>query len=399
MKIVVAQSELALALKQIKKGICTRPSHVDLSFVKVFASAGAVNFQAINIDAPCKSGIVTSLHQAYTEEFTESLYVDFYTFNDAVSCIEKNEAVVISFDPADGLKVEGADSKATFSVQYKEGGTTWDGSDLFRQSGKKILSVQSNTLYQLIGGVTFAASRDAAKQILTGVHFNLSGNKLAAVATNGHIMPWMTVEGEVETDESDVEFTVFCKDIQEIAKLLKNKKVSQLTTLGIYKDYVKVEFSVGQVSFEYSLEMPAGTYPNYQQLFPDSYKNQATFNLKELSQALEGARKVAKGWNNVAKFSFSEGEVEISAVSGFESDENRVTYSKTIDAVNGCDSFVIAFNATYLIDGLKAISSLGKLNEVTLYSNAPTTPAILVPTNVVEDVEYKYLVMPVQVRS
>lgn len=402
MKLVVAQSDLSLALKQLKKVVCTRPSHADLTYVKVSSSEG-ISLQAINIDAPCKFSATVTLSQAHVEDFSDSFYAEFHTLNDAVSCLEKNEAVVISFDDDEVLKVEGANSKASFSVQHKAGGTTWDGSTLFRQGDKKILKVQSNSLCKMINATIFAASRDHAKQILTGVHFDLAGNKLTAVATNGHIMPMMTVENEVETDESEAELTIFYKEAQEIAKLLKNKKVSLLTSLDVYKDHVDVSFSVGHVGFNYSLEMPVGTYPNYLQLFPDSYKNQATFNVKTLSQSLEGASKVAKGWNNVAKFTFAEAplddKVEISAVSGFESDENRTTYSNFIDTANNCGNFQIAFNAGYLIDGLKAISFLGKVDGVTLYSNAPTTPAIVVPSEPIDGTEYKYLVMPVQVRS
>jgi DNA polymerase-3 subunit beta len=401
MKLVVAQSDLSLALKQLKKTVCTRPSHADLTYVKVFLSGG-VAFQTINIDAPCKFSTTATLNQAHVDNYSDNFYAEFHAFNNAVSCLEKNEAVVISFDGNGGLKVEGANSKASFSVQCKDGSTLWDGSTLFRQGDKKVLNVQSSSLFRLISSTAFAASRDAAKQILTGVHFDLAGNKLTAVATNGHIMPVMTVGNEVETDESEVEFTVFYKEAQEIAKLLKNKKVSPLTSLDIYKDYVDVSFSVGHVGFSYSLEMPVGTYPNYRQLFPDSFTKEASFNHKTLSQSLEGASKVAKGWNNVAKFTFAEApsddKVEISAVSGFESDENHTTYNNFIDTVNNCGDFVIAFNATYLIDGLKAISPLGKTNEVILHSNAPTTPAILVPAESVEGTEYKYLVMPVQVR-
>jgi DNA polymerase-3 subunit beta len=52
----------------------------------------------------------------------------------------------------------------------------------------------------------------------------------------------------------------------------------------------------------------------------------------------------------------------------------------------------IAFNVRYLLDGLKAMSS----EQVTLHCNAPTTPAVLRP---LDEAEFTYLVMPVQIRA
>jgi DNA polymerase-3 subunit beta len=52
----------------------------------------------------------------------------------------------------------------------------------------------------------------------------------------------------------------------------------------------------------------------------------------------------------------------------------------------------IAVNVRYLLDGLKAMAS----EQVTLHCNAPTTPAVLRP---LDEAEFTYLVMPVQIRA
>jgi DNA polymerase-3 subunit beta len=46
----------------------------------------------------------------------------------------------------------------------------------------------------------------------------------------------------------------------------------------------------------------------------------------------------------------------------------------------------------YLLDGLKAMGS----DQVTLHCNAPTTPAVLRP---LDEADFTYLVMPVQIRA
>ena len=57
------------------------------------------------------------------------------------------------------------------------------------------------------------------------------------------------------------------------------------------------------------------------------------------------------------------------------------------------DSFQIAFNVRYLLDGLKVIDS----NLIKLSCNSPTTPAVFSPIN--SDVNFTYLVMPIQIRN
>ena len=57
------------------------------------------------------------------------------------------------------------------------------------------------------------------------------------------------------------------------------------------------------------------------------------------------------------------------------------------------ESFQIAFNVRYLLDGLKVIDS----SLIRLSCNAPTTPAVFTPIN--SDVKFTYLVMPIQIRN
>ncbi len=57
------------------------------------------------------------------------------------------------------------------------------------------------------------------------------------------------------------------------------------------------------------------------------------------------------------------------------------------------ESFQIAFNVRYLLDGLKVIDS----NFIKLSCNGPTTPAVFSPVN--SDINFTYLVMPIQIRN
>ena len=69
------------------------------------------------------------------------------------------------------------------------------------------------------------------------------------------------------------------------------------------------------------------------------------------------------------------------------------TGSESLPVSFNGESFQIAFNVRYLLDGLKVIDS----NLIKLSCNAPTTPAVFSPIN--SDVNFTYLVMPIQIRN
>lgn len=392
MKIVAAQFDLNLALKSVAKAISKKAKSPDLADVAIEVSEGSVKLQCVGFDSP-KEIVATVMA---SNEGSGTLYINAAAFSDALSGIGKGEAAVIEYSEG-VVKVSGANSGVTSTVPAKTESEARDGLDVFGGVADKEFKVQTATLLQCLNSTIFAASDDPAKQTLTGAHFEVSKNNLEVVATNGHIMPLISVQDAVETDETDdLEFTAPAKFLKEMVKVLKLKNASALSTVSSSDKVIEFSFAVGHVGFIYRVQPVAGRYPNYRQLFPSNYKNSVTANVAQVSQLFTQASKVAKGWNNVGKMIVSDGNLTVTATSGPADDANSTKFSATVP-VNTSDNFEIAFNCAYVLDGLKALP--GKPSEFTMKSNAPTTPAIFVPCGDTQGVEFTFLIMPVQIRS
>lgn len=396
MKIIVSQTELSLALKEIAKVVTKRPSHPDLAFVKISpVSAGAIKIQGFNLKTV--SDLAVNLNQAYLEGFTDgNIYVDLFTFIDAISGIEKSEPVVIT---SEGESLSIGDNHGVYSqIPYQSSSESLDDINLFplAEKNRKSFHVDSKVFSQALDSTSFAASRDDVKGVITGVNLQVKGNKVSVVATNGHIMPLIHIDDVVDSEESEFNFTVPWKVCQEVSKLLGKKNVAPLTKIHTFENGFEVEFSIGNVTFDYRSAQVPGNYPNYPQLFPSSYNFTSTVNMAELVPALKAASKVADPHNNVVKLSFSDGSLEVSASRNKDEGEGQVKFSRRI-AASSSKEFIIAFNVRYLLDGLKVMPNSGK--AVTLQANAPTTPATFLPGENPKGIDFIYLVMPVQIRS
>ena len=122
-----------------------------------------------------------------------------------------------------------------------------------------------------------------------------------------------------------------------------------------------------------------GTYPNTQQLIPTSYTHTLTCSRTQLLHAIERVSAIG----DIIKFTAAK----------------SLAITAETDAGSGAESLAVtgtlppcAFNASYLIDGLKAMPG----DTVTISANTPTTPVVFTPTGI-DGVTY--LVMPIQIRN
>jgi DNA polymerase-3 subunit beta len=211
-----------------------------------------------------------------------------------------------------------------------------------------------------LAAVMPAASTDASKQLLQGIH--LATGRVEA--TDGHRLAICAIDSDAELD---VVLPVRCL-----------QQVRQPATIAIDKGQVGIVLANGTQITSRTLD---GTYPNVRQLIPDTYSHSITINRVQLLNALQ---RVAVIGTSVIKL-----DVQLKSL----------TLSAELDANSGIESLpitgslpMLAFNPAYLIDGLQAFGS----DTITINANSSTAPVVL--TNPA-DSSQTYLVMPVQVRA
>ncbi|MEX1322975.1 MAG: DNA polymerase III subunit beta, partial [Synechococcaceae cyanobacterium] len=178
--------------------------------------------------------------------------------------------------------------------------------------------------------------------------------------------------------------TVPARSLRELERLLSGRQSSE--PLSLFCDRGQVVFLwADQVLTSRSLD---GTYPNYRQLIPESFSRSISLDRRGLVAALERVAVLADQHNNVIKLSTDAvtGQLQVQADA-----QDVGSGSEAVAADISGEPIQIAFNVRYLLDGLKAMGS----DQVMLHCNAPTTPAVLRP---LDDSDFTYLVMPVQIR-
>ena len=147
------------------------------------------------------------------------------------------------------------------------------------------------------------------------------------------------------------------------------------------------EISFVQGNVRISTRLLEGSYPDYRQLIPDHYPNRLHLGKESLLAALRRVRLLVRDNTTPVRLSMRPGGVDLTVVSQEVGDA-----SETVDGDFSGEDLVIAFNPSYLIDGVEAV--LG--DEVVIETADPSRPATV---RGAEHDDYRYLLMPVRVSS
>jgi DNA polymerase III subunit beta len=211
--------------------------------------------------------------------------------------------------------------------------------------------------------VLVAASTDEAKQMLTGINVSITSGTITQAATDGHRLSMRSYA----TEAGDMAFTIPARAI---------RRIEGNVLLAIDKQQAAMVTADGTTITSRLID---GTYPNVQQLIPDTFTHTLTCERKQLLHALERVAVIG----DIIKLTAAK-QLTITAETDAGSGAETIATTGTLPTC--------AFNASYLIDGLKGLPG----DAVTISANGPTTPVVLTPAGI-DGVTY--LVMPIQIRS
>ena len=311
-------------------------------------------------------------------------------FGEIVSKLSNDSPLILSSDET-SQQVELTSKSGTYQVR---GMLSDDFPDLPLVESGTSLKLNPLLLSNAIKSTLFASSTDDAKQLLTGVNLTFDGYGIESAATDGHRLAVLNLNNII-SDSKEIDssthiekfsITLPSKSLREVEKFLSTCDISQPINFFIDKGQV-VFISVDDIITIRALE---GSYPNYSQLLPDSFEKELEFDRKEFISSLERIAVLADQHNNVIKVT-ADGSANLIKISTDAQDIG--TGYESLPASYMGEAFQIAFNVRYLLDGLKVIDS----NLIKLSCNSPTTPAVFSPIN--SDVNFTYLVMPIQIRN
>lgn len=242
--------------------------------------------------------------------------------------------------------------------------------------------------------VVRAASNDDARPLLTGVLIAAEGSGIRLVATDSYRLAMRDIEGS-DALSGDAQILVPARALSELQKLSvlatsakedgspKGGEGNEGAAIGMAISDHEVTFTAGEVKV--STRLLDGTYPDYRQLIPADYPNRLHVGKDSLLDALRRVRLLVRDNTTPVRLSMRPGGVDLTVVSQEVGDA-----SETVDADFEGSDLTIAFNPTYLIDGVEAVAG----DEVVLETVDATKPATV---RAAEEANFRYLLMPVRV--
>jgi len=234
--------------------------------------------------------------------------------------------------------------------------------------------------------VVRAASGDDARPLLTGVLIAPEGAGVRLVATDSYRLALRDIEGS-DAFSGTSQILVPARALSELQRLSTlgsgPKADGEAPVVGLSIGDHDVTFTAGEVKV--STRLLDGTYPDYRQLIPADYPNRLHVGKDSLLDALRRVRLLVRDNTTPVRLSMRHGGVDLTVVSQEVGDA-----SETVDADFEGEDLTIAFNPTYLIDGVEAVAG----DEVLLETVDATKPATV---RAAEDTDFRYLLMPVRV--
>ncbi|MFC9223734.1 DNA polymerase III subunit beta [Streptomyces hygroscopicus] len=235
--------------------------------------------------------------------------------------------------------------------------------------------------------VAIAAGRDDTLPVLTGVRIEIEGDTVTLASTDRYRFAVREFLWKPEAPDVSAVALVPAKTLLDTAKSLTSGDTVALALSGSGAGEGLIGFEgAGRRTTTRLLE---GDLPKYRTLFPTEFNSVAVIETAPFVEAVKRVALVAER-NTPVRLTFEQGVLILEA--GSSDDAQAV---ERVDAQLEGDDISIAFNPTFLLDGLSAIDSpVAQLSFTT-----STKPALLSGKPAMDaeaDEAYKYLIMPVR---
>lgn len=249
-------------------------------------------------------------------------------------------------------------------------------------------TVDGATLQAAVSQVTSAASRDETLPILTGIRMEIEGSNISLLATDRYRLALRELSWKPAKPDISAVALVRARTLNDTAKALGAGEVSIALSSGQGVDLLGFEAG-GLVTTSLLMD---GDYPPVRRLFPEETPITAVVKTSDLVEATRRVALVAER-NASVRLAFSDGEVVLDAG---QSDDAQA--SEALEAHVEGGEITVAFNPSYLLDGLNALGT----EYVRLGFTQETKPVDFVGIDkpggtVVSD--FRYLLVPIRIAS
>ncbi len=373
MKVTVLQENLARGLGIVSRAVSPRSTLPVLANVLLASDEGRMRLSATNLEL----GITAWIPAKITEE--GSTTVPARTFSDLVNTL-----------PGDQVELN-LDSE-TQTLHVKSGASNNDVKGIDAQEFPPLTvpdmegAIQFNVadFKEMVHQVVFAASSDEARPVLMGVLVTVTGDQIVMASADGFRLSVRKATLSAPAAEP-IHAIIPARALSELARIAGDG--NEMLSMVVPKGRGQVIFRVKDA--ELVSQLIDGTFPDYEQIIPRSYKSRTLVSTATLLKACKQAEIFAREGTNVVRLDIKTAdgemepsEVEISAQSE-ETGSNETIVEATVDGIG----LLIAFNVKFLREVLEIVKS----PNVAIETSAPNAPGVIRP---VGDEDFTHVIMP-----
>ncbi len=248
-------------------------------------------------------------------------------------------------------------------------------------------SIEVEALRQAISQVVFAAASEESRPVLTGVDAKFDGSALTIAAADGFRLAVYKLNTAKPASQK-IEVIIPAKTLAELNRLMTDQEEPVEITVNPNKSQILFKLK----NIELVSQLIQGTFPQYEQLIPQTSGTKATVDVSEFLRATKTAAIFARDGTGIVRLMIAPGgELTPGKMTVSARSEEIGEDVGEIDAIVQGGEAKIAFNGKYLTDVLNVM----KEAQVSLETTSPSSPGVIRP---VGSDNYVHVVMPMFVQ-
>ncbi|KFI85124.1 DNA polymerase sliding clamp subunit [Bifidobacterium reuteri DSM 23975] len=374
MKVEIDTAALADAAAWTSRVIDARPSNPILAGVRLEAVDGTLQFSAFNYEISARHHIEAGVDEPGSVLVLGKLLADI------TKSLRSEKTYMSTTDSTLTISA----GKSTFTLQLMPDTEYPDLPVVPAALGQ----VDAPTFVQAVNQASVAVSREENRPVLTGVRMQFRGDKVVLTSTDRFRLARATFTWSPVNPDVDTTTLVRGSLLKDVARSLDEHQNIRLDFDADNPTLLGFE-NAGRVSTSQLID---GEFPAVDRLFADEYPIQAVVNKQDLLDAITRVALVAER-NAPIRMVFSGQEVALSAGSADEAQANE-----TLDIDMDGDDITVAFNPSYLKEGLSAIAE----PFVRIKMTTPVKPVEFngqQEADSDESMDYRYLLVPMRFNS
>lgn len=367
MDFTIAQPVLEKALKEASKATSSRSTLPILQYVLLIAGNGQLQINATDL----AYGLTVFASARITTE--GAIAIPARAITDLVQTISATEELHLKLSE-DGftLHLECSETKAKFK------GLSADEFPLIPQSNPdtRALSIKASDLAAAINLVSYAASTDESRQVLTAIHIKYADSKIVFESADGYRMSLFGID---IAGQEPFEWIIPAKALVELAHIMHGVDDTVRITTSANNNTVIFETD----RYVLSTQFIAGSYPDLQRVIPTTTRTHATVSRKLLLQAVKRALIFGRDKNNIVVFDLDADANNLTISAEAETGDGFTTLPTPIEG----EQLKIALNGTFINAMLGALD----VPEVMFSLTNAKSPALF---KAIGEAAFTHVIMP-----